>query len=138
MHEIAPLVVHEHDRPAEGWVTASGGRLTWRTLVSADRDPTRAITAGITEIPPSDDPVTLHRHAADELYFVVSGAGVVVIDGTEHPVHAGSTAFIPGNRWHAVRNPGPDALRLFYAFPVDSFSDVVYEFPEGSTPPTWN
>ena len=132
------MVVHASERQPEGWVTADGARLTWRTLISGDRDPTRGLTAGITEIPATSLPVALHRHAPDELYFFVSGVGTVTIDGVEHPVRDGTTVFVPGNRWHGVHNPGPELLRLFYAFAVDSFTDVEYEYPPGTPPPRWD
>jgi mannose-6-phosphate isomerase-like protein (cupin superfamily) len=134
----AGLVTHESARMLEGWTTASGERLTWRTLMSGDRDPSRSFAAGVTEIPASPDGVVVHRHALDELYFIVSGAGSVIIDGVEHAISAGSTVFVPGSSWHGVRNPGPEPVRLFYVFPTTSFTDVVYEYPEGAPLPVWD
>ena len=71
-----------------------------------------------------------HRHAQDEAYYVLSGHGVLDIDGVEHPLAPGSTAFIPGHAWHAARGLGPEPLRLLYVFPADSFAEVIYEFPD--------
>lgn len=138
MTASTPVVTHEADRPLEGWTTPAGLHLTWRTLLSGDRDGSFALSAGVAEIPQSPDGVTVHRHPPDELYFVVSGSGSVVIDGTEHRVTAGSTVFIPGNSWHGFRNPGPEPIRLFYVFPNASFTDVVYEYPPGTPTPSWD
>ena len=41
---------------------------------------------------------------------------------------AGSAAFIPGMAEHGFRQTGTEVLRLFYAFPVDSFESVEYVF----------
>lgn len=132
------VVTHSAERELEGWTTASGSRLTWRTLISGDRDGSRTFAAGVTEVPHGPDAVTVHRHEPDELYHVISGSGSVVIDGTEHPVMAGSTVLVPGGAWHGVRNPGTDPIRLFYVFPTASFTNVVYEYPEGAPSPTWD
>lgn len=131
-------VTHVDDRPEEGWTNGDGSRLVWRTLLSADRDGPVRMCAGLTVIPVSTGRVTLHRHAPDELYFVVSGSGSVEIDGVRHEIRAGSCVFVPGNAWHAVTNPGPDPIELFYAFPVASFADVVYEYEPGAPAPQWD
>jgi mannose-6-phosphate isomerase-like protein (cupin superfamily) len=131
-------VTHHDERPEEGWTNADGSRLVWRTLLSADRDGPVTMTAGITDVPTSSAIPTRHRHEQDEIYFVVSGAGVVDIDGVVEAIAAGSCVFVPGNVWHAVSNPGPEPIRLFYAFPTASFTDVVYEYEPGAAPPVWD
>jgi mannose-6-phosphate isomerase-like protein (cupin superfamily) len=138
MPDIRPTSTHPDERATEGWTTADGGRLTWHTLLSGDRDPTRSMSVGVTDIPPSNGVLQRHRHEPDEVYFVVSGEGVVHIDGTDHPVRPGSAVFVPGNAWHTVTNPGPGPLRVFYVFPVDSFADVEYVYEPGSAAPTWD
>ena len=50
------------------------------------------------------------------------------LDGREIPVKAGSAVFIPGMAEHGIRQTGTEVLRLFYAFPVDSFDGVEYLF----------
>ena len=65
-----------------------------------------------------------------ELYYFLSGRGNVHLDGVEQPVEAGSVVFVPGGTPHFVRNSGDEVLRLLYVFPVDSFGDVEYVFPD--------
>ena len=130
MAETKPFVIHEEECANEGWEDPSLGSVTWRTLLSGDRSPTSALTVGVVEIGPRHSETSFpHRHAPPEVYFVLAGEGVVTLAGTEHAVRAGSAVFIPGNVWHATRNMGPGVLRMLYAFPVDSFADVRYEFP---------
>ena len=122
-----PHVVDEADAPQDGWDDPVRGRLLWRTLFSQGLTPTAGITCGVTELGPGDW-LGLHRHAPAEIYYVFAGAGIVSLEGREIPVKAGSAAFIPGMAEHGIRQTGDDVLRLFYAFPVDSFDGVEYLF----------
>jgi len=64
-------------------------------LFSADRTPTSSLYTGLTALA-TIGWLGLHRHTAAEVYHLVEGSGVVVLDGVEHPVAAGSAVFIPG------------------------------------------
>jgi quercetin dioxygenase-like cupin family protein len=99
--------------------------VTWRTLTSADRTPTRQLTSGVCEIAPGGE-LALHRHPPLELYYFLEGTGVVTLGSVEHAVQKGSTIYIPGGTAHRIQNNGTEPLRLFYVFPVDSFSEVEY------------
>lgn len=123
-------VIHETDLPLERWDDAAArGQVSWRTLFSADGFPSEALSGGIAYVPPGEQ-LKLHRHAPPEVYFILAGAPVVVIDGVEHACRAGSAVFIPGNAEHGIRNPGAEPAKLFYCFAVDRFSDVEYRFPD--------
>ena len=130
MDDVAPVVVHVDDVAVERWDDPSRGAVEWRTLISADRTPTCGVTLGVADLPAgagADDPA--HRHEPPEIYFVLSGAGVVEIDGVRTPVTAQTAVFIPSMAAHRLINNGPAPLRLLYGFPIDSFSDVNYVFP---------
>ena len=130
MADIRPFVVHPDELPVERWNDQALDGVTWRTLVSSDRAPTDSMTVGVAEIEPSRDlRVSLHRHGPAETYVIVTGEGVVSIEGVDHRVRQGSTVFIPANAWHGVLNTSSDVMRLIYVFAVDSFADVIYEFP---------
>jgi len=129
----AGVVVHPDDCETERWSPDRPGAVTWRTVLSGDRTPTDSLTVGVAEVAPGGtDEFALHRHAPAEIYAVLSGEGVVMIDGVEHPIRAGCAVFIPGGAWHAARATGPAPLRLLYAFAVDAFGDVVYEFADSA------
>ena len=128
---IQGFVTHEVDVDLETWDDPVRGKVTWRTLISADRTPTTAMTAGVAELAPgASDDFHLHRHAQPEIYYFLEGEGLVLIDGVEHPVCKGSTVYVPGNAWHASRNTGATVMRLLYVFAVDSFDQVEYFFPQ--------
>ena len=125
MQPIGAHVGHERNVEVEAWE----GIVTWRTLLSADRTPTSTMTAGVAEIEPGASEVgAQHHHTDHEIYYFLAGVGEVVLDGTPHPVEAGSIVFVPGSTRHFVRNTGTETLRLFYAFAVDQFSDVTYHY----------
>ena len=103
--------------------------VTWRTLTSADRTPTRELTSGVCEIAPGGE-LALHRHPPLELYYFLEGTGIVTLGTVDHAVQKGSTIYIPGDTPHRIQNDGAAPLRLFYVFPVDSFSEVEYTMLE--------
>lgn len=124
---VAPLVIDAADAPQAAWDDPVRGRLRFRTLFSRGLTPTAAVTCGVTELGPGDW-LGLHRHAPPEVYYVFAGAGIVSLEGREIPVKPGSAVFIPGMAEHGIRQTGNEVLRLFYAFPVDSFDGVEYLF----------
>jgi len=48
-------------------------------------------------------PIHEHHHEQEEVWNVVQGTVALVIDGTEHTLHAGSAAVIPPNVPHRAR-----------------------------------
>ncbi len=126
---LEPLVTHADGTPVEGQDDEAATGLRWWTLLSADRTATRAVTAGVAELDHGLAGLERHRHATDEVYHFLSGVGEVLLGDGVHPVRAGTTMFIPADTWHGIRNTGDEPLRLFYCFPTDSFTDVVYVYP---------
>jgi mannose-6-phosphate isomerase-like protein (cupin superfamily) len=124
---LKPYALDEKDAPQDGWDDPVRGRLRWRTLFSKGVTPTERMTCGVTELRPGDW-LGLHRHAPAEIYYVFAGAGLMSLEGRELPIKAGSAVFIPGMAEHGLRQTGSEILRLFYAFPVDSFDSVEYLF----------
>ena len=128
MTSTKPIIIHEPTQPFEQTIDMPGGRTHWKTLLSADRTPTDAMTVGITEIEP--DQIFMHQHAQPEVYYILAGHGVVQISGEEYALQPGSLVFIPGDAPHGLRNTGDEVLRLLYVFAVDSLDQVVYKRPE--------
>ena len=120
------FVVHEDDVEFEGWSDYSRELVRWRTLISGDRTPTESLTMGVAEVGPGT--AQPHRHLQAEVYYILSGEGVVTVSGIEHPVRAGSAVFIAGGAEHCARSTSSGPLRLLYVFPAGSFSEIEYEF----------
>jgi len=128
-----PLVVHEADVAWETWSDASRAAqspIVWKDLIGRDRHASHSLAMGIAEIPPGAR-LSTHHHAAPEVYYILSGAGIVHVDDRDHPVTTGTALFIPGNARHTFFNHGAELVRFVYVFPVDAFADLVYEFEPG-------
>jgi mannose-6-phosphate isomerase-like protein (cupin superfamily) len=129
MNQPEPIVIHEDDCAFEKWDEPARGSVRWRTLISGDRTASDSLTVGVAELEPNDTTsLSSHRHPPAEVYYVLSGEGVVTISDTEYAIRPGTAVFIPGNASHSARNTGTEPLRFLYVFPVNSFNDVSYDF----------
>ena len=129
-----PTVIDTATLRVDRWDDPSRGNITWQTVFSSELTPTSGMTLGIAELP-ADGTVSnqRHRHAAAEFYFVLSGQGVLEIEGQQTAIHQGVAVFIPGNAEHALFATGDQPLRLLYGFATDTFDDVEYVYsPPGS------
>jgi quercetin dioxygenase-like cupin family protein len=124
-----PVVIEEESVEIE---SGDDRGVTWRTLTSADRIPTRELTSGVCEIAPGGE-LALHCHPPLELYYFLEGTGVVTLGRDDYAVQPGSTIYIPGGTPHRIHNNGSTLLKLFYVFPVDSFSEVEYTMLDQSS-----
>lgn len=116
-------------REKESFSDPSNGIVSWKTLISAPYTNTNSLTAGIATCPPQQGHLCPHRHAHAEIYHIISGRGILCIDGVEQEVAAGTVAYIPGDAEHSIRNDEPEEdLKWLYVFGADSFKDVVYRF----------
>lgn len=131
--ERAAVVACE-DRRRESFGDPALGDVSWFTLVSGDLTASRALSAGLMELPPGGAGLAFHRHAQPEIYHVIEGEGVVTVDGDASAVAGGATVYIPGDAEHGLRNAGSGVLKVFYVFPADRFSEVVYRFSDPLPP----
>ena len=125
-----PTIIQAAGLPWDTWPDpALAGRspVRWKDLIGRERGTKQALSLGIAEIPPGAT-LARHRHAAPEIYYVLSGAGSVEIDGQNYPATVGSAIFIPGDATHAFTNTGAITIAFVYVFPVDAFADLVYTF----------
>ena len=126
---MRPQVRDSSQVESEVWDDPVRGDVSFRVLFSADRTPTSSLYTGLAELAPGGW-LGLHRHTQAEVYHLVEGSGVVVLDGVEHPVGAGSAVFIPGDAEHGIRNTGDRPLRFVYAVATDSIDDAVHRFSD--------
>ena len=112
--------------PLEGGGDPAFGTVRWRTLICGDRTPSSGLVLGVAEFGPGDT-LAVHRHAPAEVYFGLSGNGVVTVDGVAHEIGAGIAVYLPAESEHGV-TAGPDGLRFAYAVPTSRFAEVDYRF----------
>lgn len=67
--------------------------------------------------------IGLHPIAHDEVYYVVSGAGVVTSDGVETQVGAGDAAYLYDGNVVGIRQAGDEDLVLIIAYPLAKRTD---------------
>src|SRR5262249_15361668 len=56
-------------------------------------------------------------HSVEELAFVVSGAGIILLEDGQLEAHAGQALFIPARMWHTVVNDGDEDLVMLFSSP---------------------
>lgn len=71
----------------------------------------RTMCMGLVEIDPGHAS-PMHRHNCEEIYYVLSGKGVLEIDGEEHALVEGGASLQRPNLKHRVVNNGDQTLRL--------------------------
>jgi quercetin dioxygenase-like cupin family protein len=60
--------------------------------------------------------IGLHPHTGDdEIYFFISGTGLMNVDGEECVVGPGSVVLTQSGSQHGLRNDGEEDLRIFVA-----------------------
>jgi mannose-6-phosphate isomerase-like protein (cupin superfamily) len=131
--EIGPGLIVNHDaiqsQTSESFTDSSKGIVTWKTLISAPQTATDSLTVGVASCPPQQGHLCPHRHTQAEVYHIISGRGIMQIDGKEQEVAAGSVVYIPGDAKHGIRNDDPEQeLKWLYVFGADSFEDIKYRF----------
>ncbi|MDO9638577.1 MAG: cupin domain-containing protein [Pseudotabrizicola sp.] len=114
------------DQPMETWADPACGTVRWQSLFSAGLTPTDSLTCGVAHID-AGETFTLHSHPQAEVYFGLSGHGVVMIDGTPWALSPGVALFIPGGAVHGILQ-ATEPMRWFYVFAADCFTEIAYSF----------
>ncbi|MFD9421950.1 cupin domain-containing protein [Streptomyces sp. NPDC060054] len=84
--------------------------------------PTEELTGGTCRVPPHSS-LHRHSHAATEIYYILSGSGVVDLAGTAHDVGVGAMVFIPSHCAHGITNTGSVELEFVFIYAADSIED---------------
>lgn len=121
-----PVVANADHAPLEGGEDPAFGTVRWKTLFDGDRTATSSMVLGVAEFGPAGT-LLPHRHTPAEIYFGLSGTGVVTIDGVPHEINPGVAVYIPSDAEHGTV-AGDDGLRFLYVFPRDRFAEVEYRF----------
>jgi mannose-6-phosphate isomerase-like protein (cupin superfamily) len=65
---------------------------------------------------PAGSIIAEHTHIGDEeVYFVISGSGIMIVDGEECGLGPGSAVLTMTGSTHGIRNEGTEDLRIFVA-----------------------
>ncbi|MBO3803913.1 MAG: cupin domain-containing protein [Candidatus Brockarchaeota archaeon] len=70
---------------------------------------------GLLRIPPRGE-FPRHNHPErDEVYFVTSGSGTLLVGGEEVPLSEGCVVYVSGEEPHGLSNRSDEPLVVFYA-----------------------
>ena len=60
-----------------------------------------------------------HDHNWPHILYIVEGEGTLHLDGTDYPVKAGSTAFVPNGKEHQLRHRGGEQFVFICIVPKE-------------------
>ena len=109
---------HQHLRFGHGFRVALGD----------DRSQAAQMTLGPGES--EGGPGNRHR-GADQWLFVVSGAGVAVVEGERVELREGTLLLIQRGETHEIRNTGREPLRTLNVYVPPAYTDEGDELPAG-------
>jgi mannose-6-phosphate isomerase-like protein (cupin superfamily) len=95
---------------AEAFTTADGS--TIRELLGLPTAPVRNQSLAEATLEPGQATERHYHREAEEIYYVVAGAGELELDGERRRVARGDAALIPSGAWHQIRADGTEPLRF--------------------------
>ena len=92
-----------------------GRRLRW--LVADDRIKAENCSACVIRVAPGDRVRPAHSHPeGEEVIYVMTGSGRVLVDGEVSPVRAGSVVLFPQGKPHMLHNTGDAEMKVVCFF----------------------
>jgi mannose-6-phosphate isomerase-like protein (cupin superfamily) len=83
-------------------------------LIDPEKSPSRNLKMGYTIVYPTGK-TTGHSHDdMEEVYFIVSGRGKMVIGNDEFPIQTGDAFYVPFGEFHTTYNTGIEPLKLLW------------------------
>jgi quercetin dioxygenase-like cupin family protein len=106
-----------------------GRRFRW--LVAEDRVKAQNCSVCVIRIAPGDKVFPAHSHPnGEEVIYILSGSGRVLVDGDVAPVRKGSTVLFPQGKPHMLHNTGAEEMKVVCFFaPATSLEN--YRIHEG-------
>lgn len=83
-------------------------------MIDPETSPSHSLKLGQTIIYPTGM-TTGHSHDdLEEVYYVVSGSGVMQVGDDEYPIHTGDAQYVPPGEFHTTRQTGNVPLVLIW------------------------
>ena len=57
-----------------------------------------------------------HAHETEETYLILSGEGIMIIDGKEVPIKADDVIYLPPMQRHELKNTGKHEMRTVFVY----------------------
>lgn len=113
---IEDMKPDEDQRSLRYAIKNRGGEILRDTyfLIGPEQSPSRNLKMGYTIIYPTGK-TTGHSHEdMEEVYFVISGRGRMVIGEDEFSIQAGDAFYVPFGEFHTTYNTGIDPLKVLW------------------------
>lgn len=101
--------------------------------ISKHKDGVSSVSLLTEELVPGSV-IPIHKHLrADEFFFFHQGTGIFIVDEKTFPFKKGTTAFVPKNTWHSLKNTGDEKVIFSFGFSPAGFEDFFREIgtPKG-------
>ena len=106
------IVIHEDDAPAMD-VPAPHKRTLKVLLSPLMADGPQSIAVGLTIVPPGGQS-DVQRHSEGEMFYVVSGHGLIEIENEQKELTPGTAAWSPPNTSHYFSNNSSEELKVLW------------------------
>ncbi len=91
-------------------------------LIDPENSPSKNLTMGCTVIYPTGK-TTGHTHDdMEEVYYILTGKGKMVIGEDEFPIKAGDAFYVPFREYHVTYNTGNQPLAMVWVTGKDKSS----------------
>jgi len=109
---MSVLTLHETDVEE---LDIPGRRLRW--LVAEDGLKAKNCSACVIRVAPGDKVRPAHSHPeGEEVIYIMTGSGRVLVDGEVSPVRTGSVVLFPQGKPHMLQNTGADEMKVVCFF----------------------
>jgi mannose-6-phosphate isomerase-like protein (cupin superfamily) len=104
------FVIKSHEAKVE---TYGGIGFTSKELITYENTGSKTMRLALIELPPGYS-TKEHVHNCEEIFYIIEGRGVVIIEGKEYPIEAGDAVYIKENLRHKTINTGNTPLRYIF------------------------
>jgi quercetin dioxygenase-like cupin family protein len=118
-------LIHEQDVPE---LDLPGRHLRW--LVNNERLNAKHCSMCVIRVAPGGKVKPAHSHPeGEEVIYIMTGTGRVMVDGDVKPVSAGTTVLFPQGSVHMLHNSGSEEMKVacFFAPAANLSSYKFYE-----------
>ena len=102
-----------------------------RPLIDRTTSPITQCSLAEEMLPPGCAVTPHHHRDLEEIYYIVSGAGLMTVGENSREVGAGDAVYIPRGHRHSLKNTGTEPIKLILVCgPAFFYEDQVFNAAE--------
>jgi len=102
-----------------------------RPLIDRTTSPITQCSLAEEMLPPGCAVTPHHHRDLEEIYYIVSGAGLMTVGENSREVGAGDAVYIPRGHRHSLKNTGTEPIKLILVCgPAFFYEDEVFDAAE--------